>query len=259
MDQFGLSLIQAPRRFAQRLKRPSRPIRQLLKISAVQGAILIAAGCSSFGLEVPISATPLTISDNKTGIDNTQLCHLYKRCSLLDSTFDSCSSSDWRPKLAGPDDKPEVKAMTIARNELQNELFGESTSRCNTFKQRLVKRSTRYVLGSQSLALLLSASAAVTGGEQVAKSLAAAAGASTAFGGLMEEQFANDNDVTIAGIELARTKKFKQIIKSRTDDVLDYPVSRAVNDALRYHSVCSLVEGIAESEAAVENAINNEN
>ena len=60
--------------------------------------------------------------------------------------------------------------------------------------------------------------------------LAAAASASTAFSGLMEEQFTHSYDVTIEGIELARTKIFKQIIKSRKDNILEYTVSSAMND-----------------------------
>ena len=83
MKYFGPCLSQALFRSALKPELPARPIGQLFKACAIQGAILFAAGCSNIGLEVPISATPLTISDAGTGIDKSQLCLLYKRFSLL--------------------------------------------------------------------------------------------------------------------------------------------------------------------------------
>ena len=104
-----------------------RRFHQLLKTCVVQGAILMAAGCSSFGIEVPISATPLTVSDDKPGIDKSQLCLLHKRYSLLDPASDSCSSSDWKLTRADPSDQSKSQkkwspAMISGMNSSRNQL-----------------------------------------------------------------------------------------------------------------------------------------
>ena len=100
---------QALSRFASRLKLRARPIRRFLRACAHQGAIPFAAGYSRFGLEVPTSATPLTVSDTRTGIDASQLCRLYKQHPFLDAAIDSRSSPDWKLKSPAQPTRPTRK------------------------------------------------------------------------------------------------------------------------------------------------------
>ena len=44
--------------------------------------------------------------------------------------------------------------------------------------------------------------------------------------------------------------------QSARENLIDYPVGRAINDALRYHGVCTLADGLSEAGGAVEAATN---
>ena len=54
----------------------------------------------------------------------------------------------------------------------------------------------------------------------------------------------------MSGIEHARTRVFKKTLNDVTKDLKEYPVARAVNDAFRYHSVCTLTDGLVEASRA---------
>ena len=132
------------------------------------------------------------------------------------------------------------------RNELQHTILGLATNECNEYKKTLAERSTSGVLATSAVALLLSAGTGIAGGESTTQGLAAAAGALTGISGLLEQRYTGDLTPALTGIEIARTRIFRQILGSQQKDICEYPVSRAVNDAIRYHSVCNLVEGVAE-------------
>jgi len=61
-------------------------------------------------------------------------------------------------------------------------------------------------------------------------------------------------NVALSGIERARRRVFIQISKKLEADLVQYPVARAVNDAYRYHSVCTLLDGLIEAANAVKSA-----
>ena len=67
----------------------------------------------------------------------------------------------------------------------------------------------------------------------------------------MEDGYANQLETALLGIEIARTRIFLKILAEQKNNLLDYPLGRAVNDALRYHSVCNLTEGISEASRAL--------
>ncbi len=110
----------------------------------------------------------------------------------------------------------------------------------------------KTLLGAEKSSLMLSDGATVVGPAIIAKSLAAGAAATTGFGGLIDEGCTKNLKAALDGIEIGRTRIYKQILKGRKKSLLDYPVARAVNDAFRYHSICNLSEGRSE----VDNALN---
>ena len=132
------------------------------------------------------------------------------------------------------------------RNELQHTILGLATNECNEYKRSLAARSTFGVAGTSALALLVSAAAGITGGESTTQGLVAGVVALTGISSLIEDKYAGDLAPALTGIEIARTRVFRQIRRSQKKDLINYPLSRAVNDAIRYHSVCSLMEGVAE-------------
>ena len=116
-------------------------------------------------------------------------------------------------------------------------------------------RSTGRLTGAETLALILSAGATFGATDQITKGLAAVAGASTGFAQLTEERFTDDLQDALNGIEIARTNIFRQILGRQDDNLLEYSVSRAVNDAIRYHNVCNLEEGRIEASSALSDAV----
>ena len=62
-------------------------------------------------------------------------------------------------------------------------------------------------------------------------------------------------EIALLGIELARTDIFKKVLESANEDLSEYPVNRAINDAMRYHGVCNLQDGLSTSADAVGDQI----
>ena len=141
------------------------------------------------------------------------------------------------------------------RNQIQHAVLARSTSLCNEFKQSLARNSARNAIVTRAAAHVFAAASRVTKGQHYANVFAGIAGVNTAIGTDIEARYGGNVAIALSGIELARTRIFRQILEHQEQDLVKYPLSRAVNDALRYHSVCNLVEGIEESSAAVESAI----
>ena len=219
-----------------------------MKIMAVFPIILILSGCANLGPRIPFGAERLHLStkfneSGDAGIDS--MCSLYLKFDL--------SSADCRIKSAT--DEQSKEQLRIQRNELQNALLAESTARCIEFKDKLIRYSTRNVVGLESFSILLSAGAATVSGARLAESLAASAGAGNAVSSIWEDNYSSDLEVALAGIELGRTKVFKNIRDGQKRPLSQYSVSRAVNDALRYHAACSRADGKIAIDSAIEDAI----
>ena len=223
---------------------------------------LFLCGCSSLAPNVPHSVEPLWGEDS----EGESLCRIYKQHGLLSSATGSCSTGEWklllpqiRPGEDGqaPDQKqehPSAAQMKVARDALQHGIFMRSNILCKKFKDEFIRKPARSAFGSEYLSILLSAAAVATNTPDVAKVLAATAGASNAISGLLGERYVGDVDTALLGIEVARTKIFKQTAKGRKENIFKYPISQAVNDAVRYHSVCNLVEGYSAAQTAARNA-----
>ena len=207
------------------------------------------AGCGGISVPSGVDSLPYFKIDRSTGdeVSTVALCRLYSRYGFVSG---SCGDNEWVAKKLAEDELASDERRS-ARNEVQHAILGLATSRCNEFKQSLAARARGQSLGSDSLALLLSAGAAFAGGEKLTKGLAAGAGAATGFSRLMEDGYANQLETALLGIEIARTRIFLKILAEQKNNLLDYPLGRAVNDALRYHSVCNLTEGISEASRAL--------
>ena len=141
------------------------------------------------------------------------------------------------------------------RNQLQHVLLGIATQECHDFKSRLYGW-TRFGIASGGVAHLMTSASAVSTHVPTSQLMAGVASLSTAVDGDVGAYFRESKlSVALGGIEIARTRIFRQIKDKKGESVLEYPVSRAFNDALRYHGVCTLPEGISESASAVEDAI----
>ena len=217
--------------------------------------LLILFFTSMTGCAVPTAVDPLPYYqyDRQDGsaVGTPELCRLYSRYGFSDG---SCGSADWSVRLFNADDLASEELIS-ARNELQHSILSISTSMCGEFKKSLETKSMRRLLGSETFALLLSAGAAWGGSEGIARGLAALAGASTGYGRLIEDGYINDLETAQQGIEIARSDVFGQILDGQEKNLLEYPLSRAVNDALRYHAVCTISEGKAKASSSLSEII----
>ena len=140
------------------------------------------------------------------------------------------------------------------RNQLQHSLLAIATDVCHAYKMRLYGW-TRFGLFSGAVSHLTGAASAITGHKATSRTLVGIGTATGAIGGDFDSYFRQSRlSIALSGIELGRTRVFKQIAREQRKDIDQYPVAQAVNDALRYHQVCNLPEGLSESASAVESA-----
>lgn len=147
-----------------------------MKIVAVMLVTMtFTSGCTYLGPRIPFSAEPLRMSaafnqNESEGIDH--LCNLYVKFGLAKENCEleyiapteSQSTSGPDSDVKGTRNDAQLDILRIRRNELQHALLAESTARCVEFKDKLIKYSTRNVVGLESLSLLLSSGATVVSG-----------------------------------------------------------------------------------------------
>lgn len=148
------------------------------------------------------------------------------------------------------------ESFKYRRNDLQDRLIAASNQRCATYLRVLTASKSQTQMGWSGLATLLSGAAAVTTPAAAAKVLAAG---STVSNGLLsqfnEAYFSNLTvQVISSGIAKQREAALVNIQSQRNASLVDYPVNRAVADALNYHAMCNLVTGLETAAAATKNA-----
>lgn len=186
-----------------------------------------------------------------TRVETAELCRLYVKYGFVDDQNMCEAGTAKRIEINEANLKSnEYKAR---RNDLQNEILGVATDRCTEFKNRIQRGPRNHLMTVGTIALLLSAGATANTGELATK-LTSSATAFTSLGQLMDESYSDTVPDIIQGIEIARTRIFRNIHDSLKDDLIQYPLSRAVNDALRYHAVCNIAEGSAEASRATSEA-----
>ena len=215
-----------------------------------------AAGCSTL---TPVSVEPFPMQWEITD----------------DGTFKFCKSRDDSGGMAGKvlhgtlgvgqrgDTSACLDTASIEskadRNNLQHTLLGMATRLCADFRERLYKQtlSPLYLRTTGSLGKV--AAVSLIPHNATADAVSAASEVAGTVAGDIDGYFRETKmNIALSGIELARTRVFKQIVRSAGDDLTAYPVGRAINDALRYHGVCTLAEGLSEAGSAVEAATNEE-
>ena len=142
----------------------------------------------------------------------------------------------------------------LNRNMLQHALLTVATAECHDFKMKLYGW-TRAGIFSSAISHISSAAATITGHDVASRALSGISSASGGIGSDIDGYFRQSRlSIALNGIELERTRIFKQINEKRETSVEEYPVPRAVNDVLRYHQVCNLPDGLSASGDAVEDA-----
>ena len=201
----------------------------------------ILAACSAIPKPTgPVSAEQFPLQWQFVTTDDgpdLQLCWIEEKQTV--GCIDSASDIDTREK----------------RNNFQHALFGIATSLCADFRAELADQPKK-ALWVGIVSELLSAASPVVSEETTSRAVAAG-GSFTSVAASEIDSYLDAEKIEIAllGIELARTDIFKSVLKDANKGLDEYPVNRAINDALRYHGVCNLQDGLSTSADAVGDQI----
>jgi hypothetical protein len=90
-----------------------------------------------------------------------------------------------------------------------------------------------------------------------AQALAAGSTVSSAYLSLYNEAYFNNLAVNVisSGIDKRREAILKQLGEFREQPLSDYPVNRAIADALLYHSACNIISGLETAAAATKQMV----
>ena len=179
-----------------------------VRTAAVVLVLSATAGCSIPRLIAPVGVEPLpydwkivTLSssiDEASAASSFELCKMKKRWVL--ANFQSTGECHKTSGLGKQD-----------RNELQHMLMGSATQACHKFKRKLYSMTKGGMLFGAASQL----SSAASGLLRIERSARIAASAGTvtgAVGGEFDGYFRESKmAIALAGIELARTRIFKQV------------------------------------------------
>ena len=161
-------------------------------------------------------------------------------------------------------DRPtEIPILTAAteselqyrRNDLQDRIIAASNQRCAAYLRVLISSKAQTQMGWGGLATLLSGAATVTSPVAAAKVLSAGSTISNSYLSLYNEAYFNSLSINVisAGISKQREGLLQYLGEERKKEMSQYPVHRAIADALSYHAACNIVSGL-EAAAAATNA-----
>ncbi len=237
---------------------------KFLKVLSCVSAVALA-GCGNSALlrdDVSVWGTnPLIENDSFQEIDLAILLDPSSEGIVgADSAEDSLSNLEqafdaFNLKI---DAEPDVAKQKQLRNRVQERILAASNERCGEYKQ-LIKEmdaEVNFWLGSATTAVA-GVGAILTGVNTVRAFSGTASILSGVRSEFNEDFFANKTiQVITDGLESKRRGIYENILKDREADLTDYPVERAIKDAISYHESCSLIAGLEQAAKSIERADN---
>ncbi|WP_426105454.1 hypothetical protein [Massilia sp. TSP1-1-2] len=149
---------------------------------------------------------------------------------------------------------PVSEMWKYRRNELQSKLIMASNQRCGLYLREITAAKAQTNMAWGGLSLLLTGAATVVTHVPTVKALAAGAGAATATNALYDQSYFNNLAVGVisAGIAKQREGILIQMGNKSKMSLVEYPVHRAVADALQYHSACNVISGLETAAVATK-------
>lgn len=150
--------------------------------------------------------------------------------------------------------------LKYQRNELQDRIIAASNQRCGMYLRMLASSKAESQLTWSGLAVFLSGAASVVTPVNTAKALSAGSTVSNGILAQYNEAYFNNLAINVisSGITSQREGILLQINQKKKDDLIDYPVNRAIADAVQYHSVCNIISGL-ETAAVATRSLNAKN
>lgn len=146
--------------------------------------------------------------------------------------------------------------LKYQRNELQDRIIAASNQKCGMYLRMLASSKAESQLTWSGLAVFLSCAAAVVTPVNTAKALSAGSTVSNGILAQYNEAYFNNLAINVisSGITSQREGILLQINQKKTDDLIEYPVNRAIADAVQYHSVCNIISGLETAAVATRNS-----
>jgi hypothetical protein len=149
----------------------------------------------------------------------------------------------------GPVGKYDVRR----RNEIIDALMATSEYKCGRYRNFLQTYDANINSSFGIFAQVAAIIATITTGGTAQGFAAAAAAAAGSRGTLNQAHFQNQAVGILAkAIDNVRATQRAEIIKREKDKVEDYTLMRGIQDVFAYHNSCSIIEGLKETQRAVE-------
>lgn len=163
------------------------------------------------------------------------------------------------PQSVAADQSKDEIAFKYRRNDLQDRIIAASNQKCSAYLRVLTSSKSQTQMGWGGFATFLSGAASVATPASAAKALAAGSTVSSAFLNLYNEAYLNNltTNVISTGITKEREGLLERISEQRGKALSDYPVNRAIADALVYHSACNIITGLEAATTAINKSTEN--
>lgn len=140
----------------------------------------------------------------------------------------------------------DVKEQKLRRNRILGRLIAASVYRCKTFGEdlKLAQGQGNFTFGTLTAAL--AGAGAIVTPESTTRALAGSAAILSGMRAEFNETlFASKFvEVLTRAIDNRRDEVLAEIDKKTSKSIEEYPVERAISDALQYHSTCNLLTGL---------------
>ncbi len=195
--------------------------------------------------------TRLILNEDFEMIDLISLLTEGTKKTVKDTTVQNLEEAfqTFHDKLDGTHDE-------LYRNRVQERILAASDQRCGEYKQFLKNfdSQTNFMWGSLTTAA--GAAGAILSGGTATR---VASGLAAFFSGVRAESnnafFSNlAIHVITSGFEAKRRLIYADLLKNRKLGITEYPVERAVKDAVFYHGNCSLIAGLEEAAESIQRA-----
>ncbi len=147
----------------------------------------------------------------------------------------------------------ENRPFVAKRNGFAHHVMALSEQKCGVYKNFLLRDKAKVGTLLGSMTTLFASTSTVLTNTQTAKLFAAGSTASSGINAVYsKERFATlTMEVLTAGIDKRRAAIKVEINENLKKDLLEYPVTAALADALHYHASCSAVTGFEVAKQAI--------
>ncbi len=132
------------------------------------------------------------------------------------------------------------------RNAMLYYVIAMSNQKCGVYKKGIVSKKSTFDFYSGSLATLFSGAGAILSHQPTAQAFSAAAGVVTGTRAEFNQAFFSNlaTNVIISGIDQVRKEYLDKLETKLSKDLMEYPITAALGDAMEYHGLCSATEGL---------------